>query len=212
MAKAQNQKLKLLYMIRLLAASDAEHVTTMSEIIDELNANGIAAERKSIYDDINALRAFGFEIEVKRSRPVGYYLKDRGAAAGLLGIYAECAAADKSGSAARPAPAAEEGPAAKEKAQLPAWAGGKVKVELRMSERSARELEELLGKDVSVKCKEDEKHGVSVMTARFRAEPGDAFYGWVASQGRAVQITAPEQVIKGYKKYLKELRGMYKGD
>ncbi len=35
---------------------------------------GITAERKSIYDDIEALREFGLDVQYKRGRPGGYYL------------------------------------------------------------------------------------------------------------------------------------------
>ena len=43
-----------------------------------LASNGIAAERKSIYDDIEALRTFGMDIvESKRGRFFGYYVASR---------------------------------------------------------------------------------------------------------------------------------------
>ena len=43
-----------------------------------LESNGIAAERKSIYDDIEALRTFGMDIEeCKRGRVFGYYVASR---------------------------------------------------------------------------------------------------------------------------------------
>ena len=56
MAKSANQKLKLLYIARLLMKkSDENHLISTAQIIEELGRNGISAERKSIYSDINAL-------------------------------------------------------------------------------------------------------------------------------------------------------------
>lgn len=49
----------------------------MQEILDKLAGCGINAERKSIYDDLDALRDFGLDVKYKRGRPGGYYLPDR---------------------------------------------------------------------------------------------------------------------------------------
>lgn len=63
MAKLSNQKLKLMYLMKiLLEKTDEEHSITMSEIIEALSAYGITAERKSIYSDIENLRTFGMDI------------------------------------------------------------------------------------------------------------------------------------------------------
>ena len=77
MARSTNQKLKILYIIRLLAGTDEAHVATMADILEELKSRGISAERKSIYDDIAALRSFGLDIVNRRERPAGYYLRDK---------------------------------------------------------------------------------------------------------------------------------------
>lgn len=63
MAKSSNQKLKLLYLMKImLEKTDEEHGLTTAEIISSLAAYDIGAERKSIYDDIEALRCFGLDI------------------------------------------------------------------------------------------------------------------------------------------------------
>ena len=79
MARSSNQKLKLLYLMRyLLDNTDEEHVVSTNQIIDYLENQGISAERKSIYDDIEALRVFGLDIEKKDSgRNSGYYIASR---------------------------------------------------------------------------------------------------------------------------------------
>ncbi|MBE6772419.1 MAG: WYL domain-containing protein [Ruminococcaceae bacterium] len=63
MPKSSNQKLKLIYLMKiLLEKTDEEHGMTTADIIAALAAQGISAERKSIYDDIEALRLFGIDI------------------------------------------------------------------------------------------------------------------------------------------------------
>ena len=77
MGKSANQKLKLLYLLDILKENtDEKNIITMQEIIEKLGANGIRAERKSIYDDIEALRFFGYDI-VMRKNPTGYYIASR---------------------------------------------------------------------------------------------------------------------------------------
>lgn len=63
MSKSPNQKLKQLYLMKiLLERTDDTHSVTMSDIIDALAAYGISAERKSIYSDIENLRLYGLDI------------------------------------------------------------------------------------------------------------------------------------------------------
>ena len=47
------------------------------DIIANLQAYGINAERKTIYDDIEALRLFGLNILNRRGKVSGYYLEER---------------------------------------------------------------------------------------------------------------------------------------
>ncbi|MDD3242920.1 MAG: WYL domain-containing protein [Eubacteriales bacterium] len=75
MAKSSNQKLKLLYLRQYLEQqSDETHPVSMQAMLEWLRANGICAERKSIYDDIDTLRLFGMDIVHVRE---GYYLAQR---------------------------------------------------------------------------------------------------------------------------------------
>ena len=63
MAKSPNQKLKLLYLMRLfLERTDEAHPVTVPELIVAVGQYGISAERKSLYDDFEALRHFGLDI------------------------------------------------------------------------------------------------------------------------------------------------------
>lgn len=79
MAKSAGQKLKLLYIIQLLSEnSDEKHPISTVDIIKYLEANDIHSERKSIYDDIEKLCDFGYDIIQVHSRlGGGYYLAGR---------------------------------------------------------------------------------------------------------------------------------------
>ncbi len=78
MAKSANQKMKLLYLMRiLLEKTDEEHPMSVPEMIAELALYDVSAERKSIYDDIEALRIFGLDIVQTKAKTTGYYVASR---------------------------------------------------------------------------------------------------------------------------------------
>ena len=62
----------------LLENTDEEHTVSVNQIIAHLEAQGISAERKSIYSDIEALQVLGVDIErVDSGNYVGYYVASR---------------------------------------------------------------------------------------------------------------------------------------
>ncbi len=74
MAERTSQKLKLLYLMKiLLQKTDETHGITMPEIISELNAYGISAERKGLYNDMECLRTYGMEIAGYQEERAYYY-------------------------------------------------------------------------------------------------------------------------------------------
>ncbi len=79
MAKQSGQKLKLLHLNKFfLENTDENHTCTINEIIEYLAQQGISAERKSLYDDFENLRAFGTEVmSIKTAGGTGYYVADR---------------------------------------------------------------------------------------------------------------------------------------
>ena len=79
MARSSYQKLKPLYIMNyLLQNSDEDHPVTVNQIISYLNSQGISAERKSIYSDIEALQCFGLDIvQTGSGRSCGYYVAHR---------------------------------------------------------------------------------------------------------------------------------------
>ncbi len=78
MPKAEKQKQKLLYIIKMLhEKSDEDHPIKMDAIISMLDQKGIRAERKSIYNDMDTLRDFGYDIVLTKGKNGGYFLASR---------------------------------------------------------------------------------------------------------------------------------------
>ncbi|MBQ3663644.1 MAG: WYL domain-containing protein [Clostridia bacterium] len=79
MKNASGQKLKLLYLYRfLLRESDEEHPVTIGDMVRELNAYGISADRRTLYDDLGLLELFGVDIVKNNSgRNTSYYVGER---------------------------------------------------------------------------------------------------------------------------------------
>lgn len=78
MPKSTGQKLKLLYLMRiLLTQTDETHMLTMNELISKLAEHGVSVERKTVYDDIEALRHFGLDIIMEKSKAYAYYIAVR---------------------------------------------------------------------------------------------------------------------------------------
>lgn len=76
MPKSENQKLKLLYIVKILKEeTDENHPISTSELIRRLSEYDISVERKTIYSDIEILRDFGMEIMLSKCKTNGgYYL------------------------------------------------------------------------------------------------------------------------------------------
>ena len=79
MPKSPNQKMKPLLLQRiLLVRTDEDHGLTVPELIALLEEEGVAAERKSVYSDLQTLADFGLDIvKRKESGKVVYYVGAR---------------------------------------------------------------------------------------------------------------------------------------
>ena len=78
MASRSSQKLKLLHIVSILKEySDEDHPVSTAFIISKLEAYGLSAERKAIYDDIECLQEFGYDIIKTRNPKAGYFLASR---------------------------------------------------------------------------------------------------------------------------------------
>lgn len=76
MAKSENQKLKLLYLIDILREeTDDSHAISIAQIIEKLAAKGVSAERKSLYSDIALLSDYGINIE--KTADHKYFMSER---------------------------------------------------------------------------------------------------------------------------------------
>lgn len=79
MPRSSSQRGKLLFLERFLTQfTDAEHPATMEQILAYLEEQGIPAERKGIYEDLEYLRGIGLDVQRARlGRGTAYYLGRR---------------------------------------------------------------------------------------------------------------------------------------
>ena len=78
MPKSENQKQKLLYIAKyLMEQTDENHAVSTPQLIEYLKSQGIKAERKSIYNDIDTLNDFGMDIIRSEEHRGGYMLASR---------------------------------------------------------------------------------------------------------------------------------------
>jgi predicted DNA-binding transcriptional regulator YafY len=78
MTRSSNQKMKPLYLEKILyEQTDDDHPLNALEIAEALAAYDVPASRKSIYDDIDALRQYGLDIEHRGGKDGGYFVATR---------------------------------------------------------------------------------------------------------------------------------------
>lgn len=78
MPNVSDRKLKLLYLLQMLwEGTDSQHALTLPQMLEGLEARGIQAERKSLYDDLETLRQFGLPIATRKTRNFEYFLSER---------------------------------------------------------------------------------------------------------------------------------------
>ena len=78
MPKSSNQKLKLLYLRRiLLEETDDNHHLNAEQLVSKLEQLGINADRKTIYADVAALQDYGMDIFLQRGPGGGYSVSSR---------------------------------------------------------------------------------------------------------------------------------------
>ena len=78
MAKSENQKIKILYILDYLQKnSHQDHPVRASELMEMLERHNILRDRKTIYSDISVLQDFGIDILRVTGRNGGYYIASR---------------------------------------------------------------------------------------------------------------------------------------
>ncbi len=74
MPKGAHQKLKLYHLAKIMIKkTDDKHYLTMPQIIEQLEEYGITADRKSLYDDMEALRTLGIDVIMEQEGRNYYY-------------------------------------------------------------------------------------------------------------------------------------------
>lgn len=172
----------------------------MQEILDRLAEYDITAERKSIYDDLEALREFGLDIEFKRGRPGGYYLKN-----GNVPPLQEKPAADKTTKAAhsKASGETETGFMSFCKSEIQE-AEKPMKLVCRKSKE--KEMRAFFGTVAEYKAKENDEIQITAPQIS-----GPQFFGWLTAMGKDVHILKPKKTAAAYRDYLKTLAKEYKG-
>lgn len=79
MAKRQNQKLRILYLLKIfMEETDDAHGLSRQELLSRLNAWDIHADRKTLYADLEDLRVFGIDIvTVSNGNEWTYHIGER---------------------------------------------------------------------------------------------------------------------------------------
>ena len=78
MPRGAGQKQKLLLLEKLLLErTDEDHPMTTRALIEALEARGIPAERKSIYDDMEVLRQQGLDVQSRKGSDPGWFVGER---------------------------------------------------------------------------------------------------------------------------------------
>ena len=181
MAKSHNQKAKILYLVQMLRGTGENRVLSMQEILTGLMENGIQAERKSIYDDIETLREFGLDVQFRRGRPGGYYLTGQTGTEDL-------------GITERPSWKSEKGEPVGDKP-----------MKLLCSNTLETEVKAYFGE--SAEYRDKEPGYFTVITGQLN-DP--QFFGWLTAMGKEVHIVKPKKIAQAYRDYLKSLAKEYK--
>ena len=214
MAKGINQKGKILYLEKILRETSETHPCTMQEIIGRLQENGVSAERKSIYDDMEVLRSFGMDIKFKRGKYTGYYVAGEAAAESVNTSTTEMNGANPEDSAKNSAGAENEGSAfsneahkkAKNSWLLPPSVSEEDKpVKLLCRNKKKKEVMAALGNYAQYKEKEED-----TFIAAVQVNETSELYGWLTGMGKDVILMKPKKSVQAYRDYLKGILKEYK--
>ncbi len=214
MAKGINQKGKILYLEKILRETSETHPCTMQEIIGRLQENGVSAERKSIYDDMEVLRSFGMDIKFKRGKYTGYYVAGEADSESVNTSTTEKESANPEDSAKNSAGAETEGSAfsseahkkAKNSWLLPPSVSEEDKpVKLLCRNKKKKEVMAALGNYAQYKEKEED-----TFIAAVQVNETSEFYGWLTGMGKDVILMKPKKSVQAYRDYLKGILKEYK--
>lgn len=211
MAKSNNQKAKILFLEQMLRETGENHVVSMQEILSRLAEHGIAAERKSIYDDMDALRAFGMDVRFHRGKPGGYYLAGRNGADIQIrkkqtDIESDNTDADQKENVSSLLPVKELDTGCSLNFRKLVRSGEKKRMILFCEIRREKQIRAYFGKTAEITTEEP---GLLVVEAPLSLDP--QFFGWVTAMGGDVRLRKPKKLAQTYREYLKTLAKEYKG-
>ena len=196
MAKGINQKGKILYLEKILRETSETHPCTMQEIIGRLQENGVSAERKSIYDDMEVLRSFGMDIKFKRGKYTGYYVAGEADSESVNTSTTEKESGNPEDSAKNSAGTENEGSAFSNEAQK------KAKNSWLLPPSDSEE-----DKPVKLLCRNKKKKEIM---AALQVDETSEFYGWLTGMGKDVILMKPKKSVQAYRDYLKGILKEYK--
>lgn len=202
MAKSHNQKAKILVLEHLLCETGENRAVTMQEILETLADNGINAERKSVYDDLDALREFGLDVRYKRGRPGGYYIAGQ-TAEGKKEMLPEPVHRQNR---EKPETIVREVLIKQVSLDESEIQDTEKTMKLLCRETREKEVREYFGSYGTYKTKE--AGYISVTGPQIL---GPQFFGWLTAMGRDVTIVKPKKTAVAYRDYLKLLAKEYKG-
>ena len=211
-----SEKAKLLYLQQiLLEETDEKHVLTVQQLIERLAELEIPAERKSLYDDIATLQAFGLDVIATRSRANIYRIGSRLFTLSELQLLAEAVVkssaitqnkAQKLVDKLARLASRYQAETLRENLKAQKYDAAELlcPVELRCSNEIVPVVLEYLADSKVKKSKEE----TSVIEGT--AVVDQAFYGWMFGFGNKVKVTEPANVKKDFVKYCKKVLNQYK--
>lgn len=204
MAKSNNQKAKILFLEHMLRETGENHTVSMQEILECLNAHGIMAERKSVYDDMEALRSFGMDVRFRRGRPGGYYLAGQTQEQESAALESSSAETERTeerkGSSVNTVE--ENGTAVfVRNSGVP-----DKKMKLIYEADREQDVRSYFGDAAEYTTRPD---GTLMVVTPLLSDA--QFYGWLTAMGTSVKIAKPKKAGQAYREYLKLLSREYKG-
>lgn len=209
MAKSHNQKAKILFLAQLMYETGENRTVTMQDILAKLAEYGIQAERKSIYDDFEALRDFGMDVRFKRGRPGGYYLIKNAETA----VFEKVQAVQENTEHMDKTEKSEEVTGTVAAESVCHWTAPKEDAQnekkpmkLLCSKEKEADIKAYFGENVELKERNPE-----YLTVTAPQISDEQFFGWLTAMGKEVHILKPKKLAAAYRDYLKALIKEYKG-
>lgn len=214
MANISEKKRKMLVLFRLLwEKTDESHALTLPEILQELENQGISAERKSLYDDIETLRSMGVSIETRKQKNFQYYLTNRNFSLADLQFLAQSVAlspqggelCEKLGKLCSDYQREELQKAIQNEPIEPPKEKQEEKLTLEFPAEQKETVLERFGAELPM-----EPAGKNRLRAVLRAEISPELLGWLFVKSPEVRLVAPKKLAEQLRERAKTMAKSYK--